>query len=817
MRTLAERYWPGAAALLLLVVAMAMPHSGDGALGTAAVLVLAFCAVFGVWFQQRRLARAESELEDQRAHAARLEALVGAMPDAWCGWSTAGTQTQSPNFCSLLGIERCSGLDEVETALAPSDAAALHGAFRRLRQTAQGFQILVSTAEGERVLQITGTRGEVRGPAEERFDLLWIRDLSAVAGEIKRQSKGRALAEGLAAELRMALDVVPCPVWLRRPDLTLAWCNRAYAKAVELPQAAVMEEQRELGAAEGRALAEQARESGIAQSRTQHVVMSGARHLIEITEAPLPMPDTAPPLVVGYALDLTRVEQLGNELERHQSAHAEVLEHLGSGIAIFGSDTRLRFHNQAYQRLWGFEESWIEAGPTYGEIMEDLRARRRLPEYADFRAYKRDQLALFTTLMSATEDLMHLPDGTTLRVLVVPHPLGGLMFVMEDVTNALALESSYNTLMAVQQETLDNLAEGIAVFGGDGRLKLSNPAYARIWKLPAETLRGEPHVVELVERMRPFFDYGADWDSFKEDLVGATLDRAARSGRIARADGTIIAFSNVPLPDGAVLNSFLDVTDSGRVEHMLRERNAALEAADRLKSEFIANVSYQLRTPLNAIMGFAEILSNQYFGELNERQMEYCLAVLDSGNRLLLLINDILDLATVEAGFLVLERQPVDVRALLEGVAGLTRDWARKQQLELAIEGDPDPGSFEADEKRLKQALFNLVSNAIKFTPAGGRIALGAERRPDAMVLWVRDSGIGIPPSDQDRVFERFERANPQARQPGAGLGLSLVRSFIGLHGGTVELDSDVDAGTTVRCVLPLRFTLPPMPEAGES
>jgi signal transduction histidine kinase len=241
----------------------------------------------------------------------------------------------------------------------------------------------------------------------------------------------------------------------------------------------------------------------------------------------------------------------------------------------------------------------------------------------------------------------------------------------------------------------------------------------------------------------------------------------------------------------------------------LRERNAALEAADRLKAEFIANVSYQLRTPLNAIMGFAEILTNQYFGTLNDRQIEYSRAVLDSGQRLLLLINDILDLATVEAGFMVLERAPLDLDGVLNGVAALTRDWARKEGLRLEIDTPGDLGTIEGDEKRLKQALFNLISNAIKFTPPGGEIVLAGRREPGAAVLSVSDTGIGIPPEDQDRVFGRFERANPQARQTGAGLGLSLVRSFIELHGGHVEIDSAVDRGTVIRCVLPVSGVLP--------
>ena len=361
--------------------------------------------------------------------------------------------------------------------------------------------------------------------------------------------------------------------------------------------------------------------------------------------------------------------------------------------------------------------------------------------------------------------------------------------------------------MAVQQESLDNLAEGIAVFGGDGRLKLSNPAYARIWSLRQEDLNGEPHLVELVEKMKHFFDYGDDWEGFKRETIAGTLERAAGNGRLERVDGSVVEFSSVPLPDGAVLTSFLDVTDSVRVEQALRERNAALEAADRLKSEFIANVSYQLRTPLNAIMGFAEILANQYFGPLNERQLEYSRAVLDSGQRLLLLINDILDLATVEAGYMVLERAPVDIPAMLGSVIGLTRDWARKQNLKLDVDYADDIGTIDADEKRLKQAIFNLISNAIKFTPPGGRILVSAERIGGSFVLAVTDTGIGIPAADQERVFGRFERANPQARQTGAGLGLSLVKSFIELHGGRVEIDSRLNEGTCIRCILPARST----------
>jgi signal transduction histidine kinase len=252
-----------------------------------------------------------------------------------------------------------------------------------------------------------------------------------------------------------------------------------------------------------------------------------------------------------------------------------------------------------------------------------------------------------------------------------------------------------------------------------------------------------------------------------------------------------------------VLLSYQDVTDTQRVQRVLRERNEALETAGRLKSEFIANVSYELRTPLNAIIGFAEILAQEYFGTLTPRQLDYSRGILDSSHRLLSLINDILDLATVEAGYMTLETRPVDIAEMLESVMTFTRERARNQNLDLTLDCPAAIGAIDADERRLKQALFNLISNAIKFTPSGGSIQLGATREPGGLVLWVSDTGIGIPRADQERVFEKFERSDQQPQQSGAGLGLSLVKSLIELHGGRVTIESAPDTGTSVRCHLP--------------
>jgi signal transduction histidine kinase len=238
-----------------------------------------------------------------------------------------------------------------------------------------------------------------------------------------------------------------------------------------------------------------------------------------------------------------------------------------------------------------------------------------------------------------------------------------------------------------------------------------------------------------------------------------------------------------------------------RVERALRERNEALETAGRLKSEFIASVSYQLRTPLNAVIGFAEILTNQYFGDLNPRQLDYSRSILASSHQLMSLINDILDLATIEAGYMVLETGRVEVFEMLQAVLTLTRERARSRGLQLELHCPSDIGAIAADERRVKQALFNLVSNSIKFTPPGGAISIEADRREGELLLIVADTGIGIPQSEHGRVLEKFERG---PRQSGAGLGLSLVKSLIEMHGGTVTIESAVGRGTRIICRLPV-------------
>ncbi len=277
-----------------------------------------------------------------------------------------------------------------------------------------------------------------------------------------------------------------------------------------------------------------------------------------------------------------------------------------------------------------------------------------------------------------------------------------------------------------------------------------------------------------------------------------------------RSDGSVIAAAALPLPDGGTLLTYVDMTDTKRVERALIERTEALEAADRLKTAFISHVSYELRTPLTNIIGFSELLASPLTGTLSEKQLDYLGDIRASGRTLLAIIDDILDLATIDAGSFELKLAPVKVCEVIEQAAQGVHERLKQAGITLDVRIDPDVDSIVADAPRVTQILYNLLSNAIGFSPEGGAIVLAARKDHAMLALTVEDRGCGIPEDYQAAVFDRFESRSHGSGHRGAGLGLSIVKSLVELHGGTVALASGPGRGTWVRVMLPLE-------QAGES
>ncbi|MCF8479429.1 MAG: PAS-domain containing protein [Rhodospirillum sp.] len=765
---------------------------------------------------RRAWLKAEGQRDIARAEADSLRETLYTADDGYFLWllsgPRAGTAVCSRRLAVLARLS--SGLDatfsDLLAVLREDDARLLAERVARLRSDGAGFQLEVFHADLGRRLRVTGIRAAVE-QGTELADLLWVRDVTDAAWALETLSDQVAALEADRDRLRGLLDGLPVPVWVRDDSLTIVACNLAHARALGLedPLDAV-EARRELASGgtgqEMRALAARARAAGWPSHARFHAVLAGERKLVEITETPIPSGPLAGQ-TVGVAQDFTALEEVEDRLSQETEAHGAVLERLGSAIAIFDGATRLAFHNAAFASLWRLDGDWLEENPSYGDFLERLREARRLPEVADFPAFKSGEVALFTKLLRPREDILHLPDGATLRRILAPHPLGGLLATYEDVTDSLAMERSYNQLTAVQRETLDHLHESVAVFGTDGRLRLSNPAFAALWGLdhPDDT----PLASELVARLAAAGQGGEDWEILGRRLTGGGAGRGPLTGRVIRTDGRHLDYATVPLPDGGLLLSMVDITDRARVEQALRERTDALRAADRMKSEFIANVSFELRTPLTTVGGFAEILAEGYYGDLNPRQKDYAQVIAQTAGQVTRLIDDITDLASIDAGNLTLDLDAFDVHAALAAVLALVREAAKRRGITLHFDCPPDAGWIVADETRIKQVLYHLMANAITHSEQGGQVTLAVQREAlgegespnrGEMVFTVADTGQGMDEAQMARAFDSFAKG---LRSEGAGLGLTLVRRFVELHGGTIELISVPGEGTTITVRVP--------------
>ena len=733
------------------------------------------------------------QVADLKATADRAEALIAGEDQVLVAWGAPGSPPLvSGNLIEATGApsER-AGFIAFGNWLQPESAGRLDRAIESLRDHGVAFLTGVDTRAG-RLIEVQGRT--VGGLAVARF-----RDLT---GDRLARAEAEARSRLLLAEVsatRAMIAAAPMPMWARDPEGQLAWVNAAYAAAVEATgDADAVARGLELLDSTVRKLVATRHASDPIFLKRLPAIVAGSRRIFDVADI------ASPSGSAGIAVDVTAIEAAEAALRREIDFNARTLDQLATAVAIFGSDRRLRSYNAAYRALFALEPAFLDSHPEENAVLDRLREARRLPEQADFRSWRADLLAAYRSV-ETREHWWHLPDGQTLRVIANPNPQGGMTWVYENVTERLDLESRYNALIQVQGETLDNLAEGVAVFGSDGRLRLHNPSFAAILGLDIATLKGEPHVAAIVRACRRPGDDESIWTRFTACVAGLDENRASLSGRMDRSDGRVVDYTTVPLPDGQTMVTFVDVSDSVKVERALVERNEALEAADRLKTAFIGHVSYELRSPLTNIIGFTQLMADTRVGPLNDRQREYVGYVMSSGTALLAIVNDILDLATVDAGIMELDLGEVDAATIVAAAVDGLRDRLQEARVRIDTDIPPDIGTFVADEKRIRQVLFNLLANAVAFSAEDGRVAVSARRDGDMIELAVTDNGPGIAPDFVASAFDRFASQPRGGARGGVGLGLSIVKSFIGLHGGTVTIESGEGKGVRVVCRLPVK------------
>ena len=738
----------------------------------------------------RREAQLASELTNARAKLDRAQIFLSAEPQICIAWGTATSEPEIEGDLSLVTeapiARRVLGFG---SWLPPEPAQELERCVERLRVRGESFRLALLSNNGRHL--------EAEGKAVTGRAVLRIRDVSGDRLELLRLRERHARLIAESDSLHAMLEALASPSWMRDSSGALTWVNKAYVQAVEGRDA------RDVVVRRAELLDEVAREQAAKARADQSIwrvrapaIIAGERHLLEITDAPSPGGSA------GFAVDLHELETLRSDLGRQMEAHARTLDQLATGVAIFDRSRRLVFHNAAYRQIWSLDNAALEQRPSDPEILERLRAEGRLPEQADFRTWKAQLMAAYQS-NETTEQVWYLPDGRTLRVVANPNPQGGLTYLFDDVTERFQIESRYNALIRVQGETLDALKEGVAVFGADGRLKLFNPAFARLWDLEAARLEENPHIDEVVRVCATLAPNEPQWTDLRYAIAGLHDRRTSIAMRIHRADGGALDCATAPLPDGSTLVTFADVSASVSVERALKERNQALVDAEKLRNDFVHHVSYELRSPLTNIIGFTQLLGEGSVGPLNDKQKEYADHVMKSSAALLAIINDILDLATIDTGAMELQLSETPILETMRAAAEGLQDRLAESSIRLQIVAMDDIGAFQADAKRIRQILFNLLSNAIGFSEPDQTVSLAALRRENEVVFKVSDSGCGIAPEVLDRVFDRFHTQTLGAHHRGVGLGLSIVRSFVELHGGRIQIESAPGEGTTVTCIFP--------------
>jgi signal transduction histidine kinase len=733
-------------------------------------------------------ARARAEVATRDGEIDRLYGLLLAEPQVIVAWSRGAAPEIIGDPATIAPEIAPKRLMSFAAWLRPDQALALDSLVERLLTWGEGFSILLTTAAGRHV--------SAEGRAIGGSATLRLHDVGGLKKEIAELTHRLQRQQAEADAQRALLEALPCPVWTRDPDGRLTFVNQAFARAVGAADAAsAVANGCELLDVSVRAEIERQRTRGSAYS--DHAVsVSGTHSIFDVFETPTRHGSA------GICQDVTELEALRSEFASTVEAHRRTLDQLSTAVAIFAPNHNLAFYNSAYRTLWEIDAGFLDRHPADSAVIDRLRAARRLPEQQDFRAWKAQLHRAYRAREPASYE-WHLPDQRTLRVVTTPNPDGGVTYLFDDVTERLNLERRFDALIRVQGETLDNLAEAVALFGSDGRVRLYNPVFEKMWQLPPDMLDEHPHIEAVIEQCRRFHRDHETWQSLRA-AVTAIDRREPVLRRIERTDGSIIDCRTVRLPDGATLMTFQDVTASVNVERALVERNIALEEANKIKIDFVHHVSYELRSPLTNIIGFAHFLGDPSTGPLTAKQAEYLGYITVSSNALLAIINNILDLASIGAGAMTLDLDRVDIRAAMAAAVEGVQDRLVKNNIKLELSAPRDIGGFVADERRIRQILFNLLSNAVGFSPPGGTVVLTAERARDQVSFTVKDRGPGIPSEIKDKVFDWFESHTDGTPHRGAGLGLSIVRSFVELHRGTVRIDSVPGQGTTVVCSFPL-------------
>lgn len=746
----------------------------------------------------------------------RADALLSAHPGvlfAWeedatggiSGWGAPAMYGAPASIASLLRFAEAAdgsaplearildGMADYDATDAAGHQTTLRKALARLGADGAPFSLVIH-GPGGRALEVDGR------PAASRI-ALWVADPNLKASEYlsnagKTEEAGRRIFDDPEA-FEDVLKRLPLPAWRYSSGGKLVWANPSFLHVVEA---------KDLRDAQSRDLhlddrtREQSQRSihdGVV-SEQRVITAVGAQRLVEVLTYPISGG------IAGIAVDLTPLANARDGAQTMAEVRASALNRVDDAVAIFSPDRELVFFNTAFVRLFGLDPAWLKKKPTHGDLLDKLHQDGRTPTTADYGSWRAEEMVLYAREDRAVPDgLWELDDDVRLRVVRLRHPAGGGVVVFRDETELHRLQVSLNTKVSVQRETLDKLSDAIAVFGSDARCQLQNAAFAKLWDLPEALTKPGVPFDDIMDACLPIFSDRKVWAQMKARVTNITNPEVRREAEleITCAGDRKFHFVSRPLADGATALGFTDVTDQRRVATMLRERANLLEDTQRMQNDFVSHVSTKLRDPLQTILVRPALMRMALNPDESPKQIEDLMGIEKAAEQLNRMVDNILDIAAIRSNMVDFDLETMDIRPALDDALQLAQTSAEHAAVRVNLSCPFDIGAMQADPRRFKQVVYNLLSNAMRHTPEGKSVELGAERTEDGIKVWVQDEGEGIPAEQQAEIFTEFKAG----AGGGAGLGLSLVRAFMDLHGGFFGVESEPNAGTRVTCYFPAK------------
>lgn len=437
-----------------------------------------------------------------------------------------------------------------------------------LREEGVSFDDEFSLKSSNKFMRLAGTR--INGIDGNIYcDMIWFRDVSFETGRIDRLEEERRQTAERLTQTEDLLNNIPFPVWLRDEKLRLIDCNKKYLEYIGgKNRDEILSQGIEIIGESGGGkdtisppnLALLAQTTNRLKKAPTAIIKNGERLMMEAYENPFHSSGSLDKIcTAGALIDISELDELKRNLKLHQNAQLEILGTLGTAFAVFNQQLKLAFYNQSFARLWQLEEVWLESQPNYSGFLDIIREKRLLPEVPDYLMFKNEEQQAFSKIIEPKEDMLHLPNGKTFRRVRAPHPMGGLIFAFEDISDKLAATSAYNSLLAVQQEILDNLFDAVIIFGSNGRLKFYNQAYVDLWRADTALLSAEPNLSEIVDSQQSFFIQGDNWPELKKNILNHLLNMTTKTFILNRNEIDNIEVAAQGLSDGGVMITYKKV------------------------------------------------------------------------------------------------------------------------------------------------------------------------------------------------------------------------------------------------------------------